>query len=205
MADEEFTKKCRGCKAEKKHSEFYSHPENRDGRAVKCKACYEIEREAKRLAVESQGRTKPCIRCKGEFPATVEFFYKHRQTSDGLLNKCRDCTVLDARVTNKRHRDTWRLTVLTHYGREGRLECCCCGESHEEFLQLDHINGGGVQDRKAVSGSSLWYRIATKERFPTGKYETLCANCNFAKGIKGGCPHKRASHLRIVSAESQTG
>jgi len=54
-----------------------------------------------------------------------------------------------------------RMTVLKHYGGTPP-KCACCGESHLEFLAIDHIKGGGIKERKgpcqlvfATSGPSL--------------------------------------------------
>ena len=34
---------------------------------------------------------KRCIICKQDFPATLEFFYKHNQCKDGLHPRCKNC------------------------------------------------------------------------------------------------------------------
>jgi len=47
--------------------------------------------------------------------------------------------------------------VYEHYGNK----CGCCGETHREFLTIDHIN-----DR------------------------LLCNNCRYARLIYGYCPHE---------------
>lgn len=76
-----------------------------------------------------------------------------------------------------------RVRVFQHYG----MSCACCGESTFEFLTIDHINGGGRKHRK---GTGNFYSQLEKEGFPEG-LQTLCWNCNCAKGIHGICPHQR--------------
>src|SRR4051794_13956851 len=46
----------------------------------------------------------------------------------------------------------WRLTVETHNAYGGK--CICCGESKHEYLELDHINNNGAEERRnlGVSG-----------------------------------------------------
>jgi len=69
--------------------------------------------------------------------------------------------------------------------------CECCGESSFEFLALDHVNGGGREERKTMST----YQIAKKVidlGFPS-EYRVLCHNCNQSIGWFGYCPHQRGT------------
>ena len=56
------------------------------------------------------------------------------------------------------------------------------------ILTVDHINNDGVAHRKKIKKRNI-YQWLTKNNFPEG-FQTLCMNCNFAKGIYGKCPHK---------------
>lgn len=84
-----------------------------------------------------------------------------------------------------------KLAAFDAYG--GRY-CKCWGESRLEFLQLDHIHGGGTKHRKVVraAGKTLytWLRDAG---YPEG-YRVLCCNCNFSRGAFGYCPHEKENH-----------
>jgi hypothetical protein len=83
-----------------------------------------------------------------------------------------------------------RNLVLDYYGRQ----CACCGTTMA--LQMDHIAGGGRKHLREI-GSSALYRWLIKHGYPTG-FQTLCANCNFAKNRDGVCPHQPgavAAHL----------
>lgn len=69
--------------------------------------------------------------------------------------------------------------------------CTCCGESIFEFLAIDHINGGGRQERLSVRrGSEGWSMYILSQENIKEKYQILCHNCNMAKGFYGTCPHK---------------
>lgn len=71
--------------------------------------------------------------------------------------------------------------VLEHYGKV----CVCCGETHIEFLTIDHIEGySGVGPRHG----SVLYRWLKTNNFPSG-FRTLCMSCNFALGHVGYCSH----------------
>lgn len=77
--------------------------------------------------------------------------------------------------------------VYEAYGNK----CSCCGESEPKFLSLDHVNGGGTQERKTKGGPVAPYRIAIQENFPA-TYRLLCYNCNQGRERNGGiCPHKQ--------------
>ena len=44
---------------------------------------------------------KPCSKCKREYPATPEYFRRHKRYKSGIANVCRNCTRLEA----KQYRD----------------------------------------------------------------------------------------------------
>jgi hypothetical protein len=91
----------------------------------------------------------------------------------------------------QRERVKLRSEIITAYGG-----CCkCCGDSHEEFLTIDHIGGRGCHDRFDV-GMKL-YRVLRRQGFPQDKFRLLCMNCNFSFGMRGYCPHQQK--LEVVA------
>jgi hypothetical protein len=91
------------------------------------------------------------------------------------------------KIYNKTSRANLRLEVLNNYG--GAI-CACCGENIIEFLDIDHIDGGGTKHKKIIGYNAL-YRWLRDNNYPDG-YQVLCRNCNWGKYINGGvCPHKR--------------
>jgi len=96
-----------------------------------------------------------------------------------------------SRKWRSEHREAYRKRkrrVFAAYGGK----CACCGESHVEFLTIDHIDGGGTQHRKKlkVEGGAGIYRWLETNGFPDG-FRVLCWNCNCAIGIHGYCPHEK--------------
>jgi hypothetical protein len=85
--------------------------------------------------------------------------------------------------------------VLLKYS-DNKLICNCCGESIYEFLTIDHVNGGGGQERKKRSAINF-LRFLLREPLDLTKYQVLCYNCNcFNKNKKEIiCPHKRKELL----------
>ena len=75
--------------------------------------------------------------------------------------------------------------VVAAYGGK----CSCCGETHVEFLTIDHIHGGGRKHRSELSkAGTTMYQWLINHKFPDG-FRLLCSNCNLAFGLYGKCPH----------------
>lgn len=61
-----------------------------------------------------------------------------------------------------------------------------CGFIDERALSIDHINGGGMQHRRELSGGGTginFYRWLRDTGYPEG-FQTLCMNCQWIKRIK---------------------
>lgn len=71
-----------------------------------------------------------------------------------------------------------RLEMIEAYGGK----CSLCGEAHQEFMTIDHINGDGAQHRRSLGGSdqsgSTFYALLRRLGYPQDKYRLLCSNCN---------------------------
>lgn len=61
--------------------------------------------------------------------------------------------------------------------------CLKCGFSDSRALQIDHINGGGYTERKLYPTNPKKYYsdILKSINNNEGKYQLLCANCNWIK------------------------
>jgi hypothetical protein len=75
-----------------------------------------------------------------------------------------------------------RLLILDHYG----AKCQCCGLETYEFLDIDHINGGGNQHRQNIGRHFSDWIISNN--YPSD-LQLLCSNCNHGKSKFGICPH----------------
>ncbi len=84
------------------------------------------------------------------------------------------------RANARKYRDRKRAEIISMLG--GR--CVVCGFSDFRALQIDHVNGGGSQERKAVSSMSSYYDNVLKSG-GIG-YQLLCANCNQIKRYESG-------------------
>ena len=81
------------------------------------------------------------------------------------------------KAMKKRYKEKAHLDVLNYYS-DGMMECGSCEESHIEFLEIDHIHGGGSQHKEDINVDL--YRWLKTKGFPGG-YQVLCSNCNTKK------------------------
>lgn len=136
-----------------------------------------------------------CSVCKSEL--TTENWAAYRVKKNSRM--CRECDnerkrqwardhpIENTRMAMAGYRRV-RAAVISGYGGK----CACCGESTPEFLTIDHIHGGGQEDRKLPGkkgGMGLYWWLHL-HGYPTDDYRLLCYNCNFARGHHGKCPHE---------------
>ena len=83
-------------------------------------------------------------------------------------------------------RAVYRVELLTRYGGA----CECCGEAGLPFLTLDHLNGGGNAEKRAIGryGNGFLRWLLGQPKRPD--LRVLCWNCNMARGLYGACPHE---------------
>ena len=133
---------------------------------------YSKERETRRLATRRWDREHP----ERKRELRRQYYWRNK-----------DRIRPQRKENNHRYNLQMKLKVFEHYAGTPP-SCACCGESHLDFLSLDHINGGGAEQRRRLHGTTNVYRWIIKNGFPAG-LQVLCMNCNFAKGKFGRCPH----------------
>lgn len=122
------------------------------------------------------------------------FYAKRRQNEQCLRcgkpatkTHCAACSQKLSSANSTRLQEL-RKQVIAGYGGL----CACCGETHYEFLALDHKEYRACEELKKFGRYLTTTEICKKiirEGFPT-TYQVLCHNCNMALGIWGYCPHK---------------
>lgn len=60
-------------------------------------------------------------------------------------------------------------------------KCIRCGFEDERALQIDHINGGGIKERKNFNTKDFHRLVLKSIKNKENKYQLLCANCNWIK------------------------
>lgn len=73
-----------------------------------------------------------------------------------------------------------RSLVLAKYDHK----CSRCGFSDERALQVDHVVGDGAEEKKSRHsiGEAAYYKKVFDD--VVGKYQLLCANCNWIKRVE---------------------
>jgi hypothetical protein len=60
-------------------------------------------------------------------------------------------------------------------------KCVRCGFQDIRALQIDHINGGGIKERKLLNTKDFHRKVLKSLKNKENKYQLLCANCNWIK------------------------
>lgn len=116
------------------------------------------------------------------FPSEFRLLCHNCNTSQGYFGYCPH----EVRQQDTKHRRSLRREIIEAYGSR----CACCGESHYEFLAIDHVAGGGNQHRNILGGHANTLKYIKKQGYPP-EFRVLCHNCNLARGFYGYCPHER--------------
>lgn len=116
------------------------------------------------------------------------WYHNNRESRIAHCNKWR---LENPEKVNKIQRDRhakFKRLVFDGYGNK----CYCCGETEILFLNLDHINGGGKQDRKKHGGNQTNFLLSVIKRGFPNEYRILCYNCNLGRDKNNGaCPHEK--------------
>lgn len=118
-------------------------------------------------------------------------YYEQRQTWKRNNRKNYHCDIEKRREYDKTRRRKELQGVVDAYGGK----CQCCGETHIEFLTVDHINGGGTQHRKVLNKEGRTFYVWLREMgYPKDDFRVLCYNCNCSMGRVGYCPHQKENN-----------
>jgi len=131
---------------------------------------------------------------------------------DNRLTRCSECLLVNS-ISVLRFREKMKPELLEKargfrkkikdevFNAYGGWVCACCNESIKEFLSLDHINGGGNQQRKILKldNGHRFYLWLKANNFPPG-FQVLCMNCNFGKRYSMVCPHKLQEKTNVAAA-----
>lgn len=122
-----------------------------------------------------------CKKCSAEKSLNSRRTPEGRKKYEQYREKTREKVV----KRNSERRKQLREEVITAYGKK----CVCCGETEPKFLAVDHIYNDGAEHRKQVKTKSI-YLWLKRNNFPKDRFQLLCHNCNFSKGLYGCCPHQ---------------
>lgn len=180
-----------------------------DSSFVICGVCRAGERSSlheKRARLKSEGKCGSCCHplestTHKEKCVDYKIAWRQRIVEAGMCARCRrrargakSSMCAECLLKSRTRKAAIRKKVLDHYG----AFCACCGETQIEFLQIDHVDGGGSKHRKSTRDICKWL---VDNHFPSG-FKTLCSNCNFGKHINGGICPKTTHAGRFSTAAS---
>ena len=130
-------------------------------------------------------------------------FYRelHKKHPKGYQVLCGNCNLMKEIRRHKTHskhpgavksryyKKLDKKQVLGHYSN-GELKCVCCGFAEIDGLTIDHIEGRKKMGHDKTIHATKIYALIKRNNFPKG-FQTLCMNCNHAKGRLGKCPHQK--------------
>lgn len=138
--------------------------------------------------------TKFCPKCATTKP--ISEYYNNRGRADGLSAYCRACQQEDGRISARRI----RLELIELLGGK----CTECDWSDPRALQVDHVNGGGSQERRngiTTTTRSFVARVLAHHE----EYQLLCANHNVIKRFEDGENVGNRIYNRTVPIERKIG
>jgi hypothetical protein len=114
-----------------------------------------------------RNKSKISKRCKERYYSNLESEHKRRRD---YYVKNREVSLYKTKV----YRNSLRDMIFELLGNK----CTKCPFSDKRALQIDHINGGGSQERKIYkSPVAFYHKVINKP----SDYQLLCANCNMIK------------------------
>lgn len=169
---------------------------------TRCDRCAARTKRVQTKIRRRKDREHECARCSSKRVRGSRFCRKHLTEKKELRkyrineNLCTLCgkmagkdrvTCVSCREVKRKSKAKIKTQVIKYYGGK----CACCGEKQQEFLTIDHIDGGGTAHRRKMgTGGSRFYNWLHKQNYPSG-YRVLCFNCNAAEGLFGYCPHNK--------------
>lgn len=107
----------------------------------------------------------------------------YRATNHAVLQEKRAQYYLANREAISKRAATWRAALrygaLVRYSGSDPPKCVSCGFDNIKALQIDHVDGDGLLERKNHPNDATM--LGLKRRgYPPG-YQVLCANCQWVK------------------------
>lgn len=160
---------CAKCKKNKSLNEFNKYVRSSDGRQSYCRDC------ASNLSKEYNKKNKDILAVKR---TNWRNSNKENRAKDRIAaKKWRENNPERYKASWKKHNRKFKKNVLLKISNE--LKCVRCGCDRFEFLEINHKNGGGAQERKNNGSSNMtFYSLILKGERSTTDLEILCKPCN---------------------------
>lgn len=112
-----------------------------------------------------------CVNCAEPLDAEWARIAKERRIKNPYCVGCREQQNRNGRAINTR----LRQAAVSALGGQ----CVRCSFSDSRALHIDHVRGGGRQDREGLHPHAFLRKVVAEA--DSGRYQLLCANCNAIK------------------------
>ena len=150
------------------------------------------DKELARQKVRKAEKAKVRLAIREEYQRThqIEIHARIQAKRDKRLLTSRNWKLAHVAEMRSYHHNRLVTLKTEAFIAYGGVVCSCCGDTHIEFLTLDHIGGDGAEHRKRIGNiqGSAFYAYLKKQGYPIG-LRVLCFNCNLSLGFHGYCPH----------------
>lgn len=174
----ETTKKCSKCGETKAKSEFNKHKNKRDGLQTYCRLCQKsinlwlnVSPHRKALHKLAGIRYRRTPRAKVLHNATNSRWLQSPQGRDSRARYRHRPEVVSAQA---RYYHKNRLSIVGLYG----ARCALCNCEHTNFLEIDHVCGGGKRHRDQCGSQHSMFSAILAEGYRPDKYRVLYKACN---------------------------
>lgn len=141
----------------------------------------------KRLGVSSSTVSRCAV--PGARERNMKAIQKYREAHPGLHND-----------NQLKYNLEVRTNVITLLGSK----CSNCGETDVRILEVNHIDGGGREDRRGYKNYQAFYAAILSKKKNVGNLDLLCANCNvlyeYQRGKRGKNGQGALLHNRVINA-----
>lgn len=201
------TKRCCHCEKLLPISNFAKNKSTLDGLQYRCRECHRTaiikSKEARKLRGDKPREwdhfgPRECVGCLIVKP--IEDFHLHSPSKIHRKHLCKQCIAERAakkaaqdpermrEIYKRRYAKDWKKRqklsrdIYIRYRNEAFVKlgnkCCRCGFEDERALQIDHVNGRGNHEVRNLSRNAYFKRVIADTE---GRYQLLCANCNWIK------------------------
>lgn len=137
----------------------------------------------------------PCIDRKVQWSICRPCYNAYMRNWKASSSNYKEQSKERAKVSIPEYKAKYKRMVFDAYGNA----CACCGITIEEFLTVEHKNGGGGEHRRKRNFLGVLIDII-RAGFPPD-YCLLCMNCNWAKRKGKMCPHEIERRVQQIAAD----
>ncbi len=161
--------------------------------------CYKCGNPAIRYACNRKSGVL-CTKCRSEYAST-----RYSRQKEKIIERADRWNRVNAKRRNEGERARYardKAASISAYGGK----CKLCGESHQIFLVIDHVDDNGAADRliwkNKVADIHKWLKL---NDYPQS-YQLLCGSCNLKKerlrrrALSSSNQRTEAKRLLVIAA-----